>query len=175
MTNINPDTGIAYGYISANALHGDIVDELQMNGEDPHYAGAMKEAQREFARNKDVQAEMAAEEELTLSDHDEDYAFENTLAWLVENWEGSKYEQRFNDDYQPDEPIHEGTKDGVKYRTSWLGGALNVWVFESPYTGHFDACSPCVPGAANLDCPNPDGIEGYDVPPDWRDWRDSRG
>ena len=67
-----------------------------------------------------------------------------------------------------EEPIIEFEYEGVKGRTSWLGGALNLWIFESPYTNTFALCSPCVPNVCNLDQPDPDGCVGYDVPPHWR-------
>lgn len=166
--NINPDTGIAYGYISANSLHPDIIQGLQDNGTDMYYEDAVKEAQTETAQDLVQRACRLLETELSLS-LDEDALFEIVHEHVKGAWEGSRWEEQFNDAYQPDEPIHEGEKDGVKYRTSWLGGALNVWVFESPHTGRFRECSPCVPNAANLDQPDEDGIEGYDVPPEWRD------
>jgi hypothetical protein len=176
-TNINLETGIAYGYISANALDPDIVNDLQMNGDDVYYVDAVKEAQREAALSKEAQDEARDDcgagswEQLHESDQ-----FDYTLAYVKGVWGGSKWEQSFNDNYQPDEPVHEGEIDyissgvagKIKWRTSWLGGALNVWIFESPFTGRFQQCSPCVPGAANLDNPDPDGILGYDVPPEWR-------
>lgn len=168
--NVNPDTLIHYGYIAANSLHGDIVTELQDNGTDVYYDDAKEEAQREVARKPEVQAEACTEmDDADLDASDADTRFEFTLVHVKDNWEGSKWEQQFNDNYQPDEPIHEGTKDGVKYRTSWLGGALNVWCFFSPHVGRFRPCSPCVPGAADLDSPDPEGIEGYTVPESWRD------
>jgi len=169
--NINPDTGIAYGYISANALDSDLVSELQMNGTDVYYAEALEEAQKEAANNDEVQAEyvdsgQCAEAQWTRADEDE--RFWATLAWVKENWEGSRREQEFNDSYQPDEPIHEGTHEGVKYRTSWLGGALNVWIFESPHITHSARrASPCVPNAGILDTLDRD-VTAYDVPEDWR-------
>lgn len=171
--NINPDTGIAYGYISADSLHPDIVNDLQMDGTDVYYADALEEAQREAARDDEVQAEMVDTGHVTKAQWeraDEDERFSATLAWVKDNWEGGRREREFNDNYQPDEPVHEGTKDGVRYRTSWLGGALNVWVFESPHITHTAGrASPCVPNAGILDTEG--DVTAYDVPPDWRDER----
>lgn len=169
-TNVNLETGIAYGYISANSLHPDIVQDLQDNGTDVYYEDALKEAQRDAAETKEAQDEAKADADDSQWDElDVDEIFDRTLAYLQANWSGSKFEQKFNDDYQPDEPVHEGEKDGVKYRTSWLGGALNVWVFESPFTCKTVPCSPCVPGAGDLDNVGKGDYECYDVPPNWRD------
>jgi hypothetical protein len=176
--NINPETGIAYGYISARSLHDDVVQELQDNGTDVYYADAVEEAQQETARELSNKVplgvlelplaywnnEKGCHETLT-----EDTLYEAFLEHVKANWSGSDWEQKFNDAYQPDEPIHEGEKDGVKYRTSWLGGALNVWVFESPHTARTVACSPCVPNAGDLDNVGRGDYLCYDVPPDWRD------
>lgn len=142
MTNTNPATGIAYGYISANALDPHVVDQLQ-NGLSVGY----KDALEEFTASCKVDPETGE----PLSDDDLDV--------LVEE---------FSQDFNEDEPVHEGEHEGVKYRTSWLGGALHVWIFESPFTTEMARrASPCVPGAAILD--TLDGREtGYDVPPDWR-------
>jgi hypothetical protein len=167
-TNHNPDTGIAYGYISANALDPDIVDELQMDGTDVYYEPALDDYQQDLSINPVLQDEACEDAGTKRDDLNENELRAQALAYIRGRWSGSKWEQEFNDSYQPDEPVHEGEKDGVKYRTSWLGGALNVWIFESPFTGRFQQCSPCVPGAANLDNPDPDGILGYDVPPEWR-------
>lgn len=178
--NIDPDTGVAYGYISANALHPDIVQELQDNGTDVYYADAVAEAKREAAREWAAKLTAAGVLDLDLyvrldveteeSDPLDEERLEQVVQQYVEsNWDGSDWEQRFHDYYQPDEPIHEGVKDGVKYRTSWLGGALNVFIFESPHiTEAARRASPCVPNAGILDTLDGD-VRAYDVPPEWRD------
>jgi hypothetical protein len=180
VTNINPETGIAYGYISADALHPEIVQELQNNGTDIYYEDAKAEAQREVAREWCTSITATGALELPIfrdrpdMPHeterlDEDLLFDLCLVHVKESWEGSDWEQAFNDSYQPDEPVHEGEKDDVKYRTSWLGGALNVWIFESPHiTDKARRASPCVPNAGILDVLDGD-VQAYDVPANWRD------
>lgn len=145
MTNMNLTYGIAYGYISANALHSDIVCSLQ-EGKDVYYEEALEE---HLAGLRDD------------PDFDEDEATE-----------------KFSDTWMGDEPVHEGTikvaggnfpeVTELKYRTSWLGGALNVWIFESPFvTDKARKASPCVPGAGILDTLDGD-VRSFDVPPTWR-------
>jgi hypothetical protein len=168
-TNHNPDTGIAYGYISANALDPDIVDELQMDGTDVYYEPALDDYQQDLSINPVLQDEACEDAGTKRDDLNENELRAQALAYIRGRWSGSKWEQEFNDSYQPDEPVHEGEKDGVKYRTSWLGGALNVWVFESPHiTETAVQCSPCVPGAGNLDQVGEGHYQCYDVPPNWR-------
>lgn len=143
MVNANPTTGVRYGYISADSLHPEVLDELQQRGVNICYQEACEELEAairmavgDFFSRRETQALV-------------DYALE-----IFE--------------YECDEPIHEGEYEGVHYRTSWLGGALHVWIFESPETGHYAECSPCVPGAGNLDCPDLNGVACYDVPKGWR-------
>jgi len=134
IANRNPETGIAYGYISAAALDGEVVAEL-MDGK----------GTTEFT-NLSYQSWLSA-----TSGGSEDEFYENF------------------DTYMPDEEEVEGiTKEGVHYKSSWLGGALNFWIFESPVTtDKARGASPCVPGAGILDTLDGSGT-AYDVPADWR-------
>ena len=143
MTNTNPTTGIAYGYISSNALHPDTVHELMygMQATDHSYDEALGDYLATARNHADA-------DELLF---DEDAATEE-----------------FAESYESYEPSVSGILDGVSYPTSWLGRALNFWSLESPHTGLFAACSPCVPGAADLDHPDAFGTMGYDVPATWR-------
>lgn len=144
MTNINPTTGIRFGIISAHALDPEIVDKLQQ-GRDVNYEEAKSEL---WASIKQVCGEY-------MSDRDSDDVADMAC-------------ERLSDHFEQDEPVHEFEIAGVKGRTTWLGGALMVWVFESPYTDNFRLCSPCVPGACDLNSHEGEGYLGYDVPADWR-------
>lgn len=146
LPNRNPETGIRYGYISAQSLDPEIVDELQQDGVDVHWHERREELE-ECLRN-------------SLSDFLSNRSIDCVIDVAVE--------AMGNENFYDDEPVHEGEREGVRYRTSWLGGALHVWVFSSPHTGMYQECSPCVPGAGNLDCPDPDGVLTCDVPADWR-------
>ncbi len=60
-------------------------------------------------------------------------------------------EQEFWDSYEAEEECYSlETDDGLKLGLSYLGGAALVWVFESPVRCTTGACSPCVPGAGDL-------------------------
>lgn len=145
MVNANPTTGVRYGYISADSLDSEILDELLYGSQ------AVDVRYRDACEDLEASVRNATEDFLSRSQQRAliDYALE-----LFE--------------LECDEPIHEGEYQGVRYRTSWLGGALHVWVFESPVVGNYAECSPCVPGAGNLDCPDLEGVVCYDVPEDWR-------
>ena len=145
LPNRNPETGVRYGYISANSLDPEVVDELCYGSQavDVNYENFKTE----------IYAAMRAGLEDFLSVRAIDAAFDVAIE---------------ESEFHCDEPIYEGELEGVKYRTSWLGGALHVWVFFSPCVGFFQECSPVVPGAGNLDCPEEEGVACYNVPQAWR-------
>lgn len=158
-TNTNPETGIAYGYISANYLDPDVVDELLMGSgctefKNLSYDTYMEECLSDYRREN--------EERLDAMDPD-DRAEQLELA-----------EQEFADAFEDGELVVEGVKEDVHYASSWLGGALNFFIFQSPHrTDCGGRASPCVPGAGILDHHDGD-VHCYDVPPDWRrdpQWR----
>ena len=149
--NINPDTGIVYGYISADALDPDTVDELMYGRQ---------------ARD------------LTRAEVWQDFVALTKQDWLQaggteDDFDKEAHRDRFNDGYVPEEPTIEGEIDcpgygPVQHATSYLGGALNFWVFKSPFTtDKARRASPCVPNAGILDTCDGD-VTAYDVPADWR-------
>lgn len=149
MTNINPETGIAYGYISANALDQDVVNELMNNGTNATAAAAFdawlhEKATQLLASDTDISGINAAMEE------------------------AQEYSYEFWDSWDEREPCVEGEHEGVTYASSWLGGALNFFILKSPVvTEHARLASPCVPNAGILDTLDGD-VQSYDVPPEWR-------
>ena len=147
LVNSNPETGIAYGYISANSLHPEVVDTLMYG------SNATNHSYNEYV------VDCAHNEGFDPLNTDADQAAE----WLFIN--GA---ENILDHYEGNEDIISGTHDGVTYSTSWLGGALHFWIYHSPViTQKGRRASPCVPKAAILD--TLDGEEeGYDVPSEWR-------
>lgn len=144
MTNTNLETGIPFGIIAAKNLDPDLFDKLQQFGTDVHFEA--------------WKADLCADLRRVAQDHMSNANINELINYAME----------LCDDFYDDEPVHEGEHDGVKYRTTWLGGAPLVWIFESPVVGRYAPCSPCVPGAGDLDTPREDGIECYDVPAEWR-------
>ena len=176
LPNRNPETGIRYGYISANSLDPDILHDLMygLRAKDLSRQEALValDAELENEANKiEEDARTALDHRLLASQFWNEQCVEKAYHHLGfdgrENFIASRREER-EAHIQIDEPIIEGELDGVKYHTSWLGGALHLWVFFSPRTAFFRECSPCVPGAGNLDCPDVDGVLTYDVPFEWR-------
>ena len=154
MPNYNTRTGIPFGVISSHAIDSDLLDELwYTHGEDMSYKAALEELREEIT--KDVENEN--------DDRGDD-------PWTIEEMadEVDRRLERAAEHIEIDEPTIAGEYEGVSYTISWLGGAPLVWIFESPVTGKYARCSPCVPGAGDLDTPDENGIECYDVPADWR-------
>ena len=150
--NTNSKTGIRFGVIAVNDLNSDVVEDLWYGygAVDLSYQAAMEELDAEIGWEADRLIETG---ELQAEDRD----------WYVD-----RETDKRRDDIQIDEPTIEGTYEGVQYQISWLGGAPLLFVFESPFKGRFQICSPCVPNAVSLESPSDVGAEGYDVPPDWR-------
>lgn len=143
LPNICQETGIRYGTIYINELDPEVGHTLMfgIQAVDLTYQECVKELEAEIRRDLEVDGEV-----------DED-----------------EFQARFErevDGITCDEPTIIGTYQGVKYQVGWLGGAPLLWVLESPYTGMYNLCSPCVPNAVNLT--QEGDYEGYDVPKYWR-------
>lgn len=149
IANYNTTTGIPFGVISGNSLQPEVLDELMFG---PQARNLTYEGCREdFLREQRAIFEMDEEDSLYVFDGEFD---ENSAV------------EAFNEQYQGDEEHFEGELDGVSYAVSWLGGAIIVFIYESPYVVKCAQCSPCVPGAGDL---NNDGdYEAYGVPEDWK-------
>ena len=98
-----------------------------------------------------------------------DKGTDETYAAALAEWEAEHPDDDPPDDFG--EWIDEAeysleTPEGLKLGLSYLGGAPLVWVFESPHTTVTRACSPCVPGAGDLDSPG-DGVRCYTLPLEW--------
>lgn len=150
-------TGYCSGYIAAANLDSALVDALMYEyGKNLSYAeaeldeiGRQRTAWEDTCEAACVLAQDSGKPEPTFADFTPDL-----------------------DNFSPEiwEPTIEGTYEGVTYRSSWLGGALHFFILESPIVGYFELCSPCVPGAVNLDQRRRygEGLLGYDVPLPWR-------
>lgn len=176
--NRNPQTGIRYGVISGNSLDPDVLNELfyGANAVNVTEQDAYAEAKRLFsAEYNDLvdQAEIAAAEtDANMSDRDKEQFIER---WFEDNDHINDHDEfvdrkmdRWGDQCSIEEPAIEGTYEGVEYTILWLGGAPLVYVTKGPMTYVRNCCSPCVPGAADLDSGfDPDGYLCYSVPQDW--------
>lgn len=152
MPNYNPKTGTPYGVISMQSIDDDVAHELwYTHGEDISYEEAFEE----------LRAEIAA----TMRDDEENG--ECPIRSVDDfNDELDERVDRASDDIHIEEPTIVGVYEDVNYMISWLGGAPLLWIFQSPYVRFSGRCSPCVPGAGDLDSEG--SYACYDVPPEWR-------
>lgn len=189
MPNINVNTGYPYGVIACASLDSDLVQELLygLHATDHVYEEAYKEAKQEAERTHAQhveEAEIAAREvDANMPESDREAFIE---AWLdkrgIPDQEQYVEEQLdgFSDRFESDTTNVSGTHEGVTYLIGDLGGALILWSVNGPLVECESPCSPCVPGAMDLDsgftwlpideqgCPNPDrqGV-CHGIPRDW--------
>ncbi len=149
--------GTAYGYVAAQDLDSDLVHELMYGAQARNLSEIAAEG--EEASRQRMQWEEACENEAV-------HCQENNLpAPIHEDFEFDPPEG-----FDIEEPTIEGVKDGVFYTSSWLGGALNFFIIDSPHTtDEAHRASPCVPGAGILKHPSArcGGVTSFDVPADW--------
>lgn len=160
--NINPDTNIPYGIIKIDAIDSDVLhDLLYVKGRDISYDAALEEHLAQKRREHE-----AAMEELAIKRAETGEDRENPNIGEDDPEFDEDFEtQEFAEHYQCDEPVTQGEYQGVKYQTTWLGGALMLYVFESPVLTKCRPCSPCVPNAGDLDSTG--DYLAYGVPVEW--------
>ena len=139
--NCDPETGTPYGVVQMNRLADWVYDEFFANGENL----TARYAHTDFI--DEYMADHPEADEAEVEDASQEF-------W--DNYYGEEEEYRLS---LPGE--------GLELGMSYLGGAPLVWVFKSPHKATVRPCSPCVPGAGDLDSKCDDGMECYDLPPDW--------
>lgn len=152
--NVNPNTGIRYGVITARNLRYDLAIQLRDMAADA-YAEDLR-ATRRADLERAVLAILPAADAMLIGDA-------VTLQLDSEDEIGA---------FDTDEPDAALEIEGVKLQYLHLGGAALVMVIDSPHTTYAQQlCSPCCPNAANLDAGVLDthvqGFECYNVPAHW--------
>ena len=180
MPNFNTTSGTAFGVISARTLTGDVLDTLFYGSgavnlsEKAVSDEARKAAEWEWFFLVTNATENVIEKTGIRNGDQFDDDFEVEIEKLTPNQITDRDEfiefrlDEMNNNLEIDEPVIEGVYEDVHYCINWLGGAIIVFVTESPFKTHAAACSPCVPGAGDLDNLHAEGVECYDVPTDWR-------
>ncbi len=170
LTNINHATGIRFGVISPHSVAPDSLQDVYDRGENQSYAASVKEA-------KDRITFVLREVFDGLGVLPYDYRNgTNTpkadayLAPIVESvWDD--IEQDWNGNYEGDNDQYRFESDGYVIETSSLG----LYVIQSPFYTYAAFCSPCCPGAGDLDSPRltaESGVKTYCLGPDWFDNED---
>jgi hypothetical protein len=192
--NVHPETGISYGTIYGSRVQ-DLVNDIMEQGEDLTFAAwkcgmasrlenNLDELDEESYTDEIRQAIVSAiKAESNVGDERATQYADDLVPEIHETLEGgekpdydelvvSLLDAGLNDYLEFDEPDYdwaEQTDHGmVKYHLSWLGGAILVWVNESPWVIGCRQCSPCVPNAGNLEDPGDDTANclAYSLPPD---------
>lgn len=147
--NRDAETGIRYGMISQNSLNGDALNDIYSNGEDLGFLSAKEDL---TASLKQAILSAAADH----GDLSEDAA-ERMAGEIIDS-----------DDFQWADSDESGPylyeDNGLKVQTT---SHNELWVFKSPFYTKAQFCSPCVPGAGNLDTFCENGPKTYCLGTDW--------
>jgi hypothetical protein len=190
-SNLDTETGIRFGVISQNSIMPEAFDDVWTQARDLTYERAVENAKTEFG-------DMRHEDELTDWIHEHLVTRENAVLWaeailidytteegiilkmdvgVVEHIWG-EVEQDFNDAYSMNDC---GDRDWLYESDGYkLTNCLHtdVFVLNSPYFTYAQFCSPCVPGACNLNSPlvtPPDDVYGgNNFEDDWQKIRANR-
>lgn len=152
-SNIDNATGIRYGCISQNSLHEYAHEEIVNHGRDLTF-----EQYQEDAKEKLRSA---------LSDYFSDSKWGNETQSKLDSAVEDAYDavsDGLNDNYQPDATQYLYEKDGYTIQTCLDNDLI---VTKSEFYTHAQFCSPCVPGAGNLDTFCPTGPKTFCLGHDW--------
>lgn len=172
-TNMDAETGIRYGVISQNSVHPESVDDIYFgpHSRDLAWEAGVEEAKQQIMRcyEEDLYEDKKGELKKVLKNYVSGRFIEDRLSELMDLFSemvsdppGGKpnlpdvehvwavVEQDFNDNAGEHEcnPLYE--HDGYKI-TKCLDNDLMI--LKSPFFTYAQFCSPCVPGACNLDSP----------------------
>jgi hypothetical protein len=147
-TNVDVKTGIRYGVISQNSVSQAWCDSAEADYGTPTCPQCGGEVIESFKVNND------GERWPRLYEHScDDYACENCEHYLS------------SDDVFGDEPQGWSYNDDGYECVDCLDN--DIMILKSPYYTLAQFCSPCVPGAGDLDSTDEDGVRTYCFGHDW--------
>lgn len=190
--NFNEERRIPYGVISGNSVP-DLVNDIFLSGTNLSYNQWCEDVRNEirsrlspyelseWGSDRDERWDYMVDvldslgfsnpredgELMDLFDQLEDgFPVENDVAEYCINWIH----------HEGDEDRYALRQDGVSLELGWLGGATLIWVLDSNYVTWARTCSPCVPGAGDLDSPTDkdSGFPCLSLPPSWYEDRKHR-
>jgi hypothetical protein len=151
MPNVNPKTGLAYGVISTRHTPY-LLEDIQSHGNNVTMENRRKEC-RQRLRNVVCDYSSNVDEVVEdMMDVLDDYA-----------------------EHYGEEDEYEAELEGTKYLLSWLGGAPLIWVIDSEWACYCNPCSPCVPGAGDLDTLEGSTLAHCMPPEEWELIRENGG
>lgn len=128
---------VSYGLISANNVASWIYDEFELNYQ-AYCPHCASELSESFLEENDLNDCLCPHCDEQIDDNDQCYG---------DSPDSQTYDQ-----------------DGIKAELMETG---EIWVFASPYVTNTQFCSPCMPGAGNLDMPCPNGPLTFALPNEW--------
>ena len=144
-SNIDTDTGIRYGIISQNSLSGESLDDVFTAGDDLGYEAMIEELKSNLKNAIDSIISDAGGRTYDSVDVDE----------ILEGVDFDCYDSNGPRRYEDGDLTVQTTGDN------------DLFVFKSEYYTFAQFCSPCVPGAGNLDTPCDSGPKTYCLGIDW--------
>jgi hypothetical protein len=133
-TNKDPSNGIAYGVISQNSLMPEVLDDLIQNSEDLVY----EESKTDFLNElKNAIKEVLDNNYIHHEDKDIDIDY---------------YLDLFNNQYEND--FHAYYFKDKDYEIRFFDDLNAMYILKSPYVCMAPLCSPCCPGAGDLNSTN---------------------
>lgn len=164
--NIHPETGIAYGVVAADKVPN-LRERFFENGTDNRYESAKAELTNRLLGAEDVEQVNSIIDEFDKDQRVDDMEFD--VADLV---------LELLADFDDDSDFCNRTlkEDGYHYEMTSMGGALTIYVIESPYVAYCRPCSPCCPNAGDLNNIGDSGMTAYCFDPDdyGADWWDEK-
>lgn len=149
MPNYDEKTGIRYGVISPHSVSPYALDDVYQNGTDPHYESMCSEL-RVFA------GDIAGQSQYPISEDLQEKIADLLIDGLSEGYEN------------PDGQMDYTNKE---YSLHVSGDNFGIFVMRSPYYTFCRECSPCAPGAGDLNTPIEKPGLGHDytycLGPEW--------
>lgn len=165
-SNVNTETGIHYGVIAANSVDMDMLSEAQAAGAD-YGKPTCPKCGCEVKRSDDDTLLADVEMDDIVFREGIQAAPDGTPDWFDhKDFTCVACEACYWSDEVYGEEVSDWSHEANGYQ---LTGCLDndVFVLASPYYTFAQYCSPCVPGAGNLDSPCADGAKTYCLGPEW--------
>lgn len=160
-TNIDRETGIRYGVISQHAVSNWFVGEdMEADYGEPSCPECGSDA---VAGDSEIPLDelQDGETEAELQEKDRDELGYKTLHHACGDYACDSCRLLFDgEDAFGDEPRGYSYDDGDVKCTMGTDG-FGIWVIKSPFYTLSGFCSPCAPGAGDLDSPMEDGVKTY--------------
>jgi hypothetical protein len=151
-TNIDKKTGIHYGCISQHLVTQVWADSCQADYGEPHCPKCGNEV---------CEVKTTAEGDINEDENIGEYREHGNADYLCETCNHTLD----SEDVFGDEPQGWYVDDGEYKAVDCLDS--DILIIESPYFTYAQFCSPCVPGAGNLDHPIQEGVKTFAFGHDW--------